>query len=272
MSHRSLMLSTALLFASFVVLADAGQAASLDPRAVTDDRPRSEILIPSAGSLQGGGGTYFRSDVTLANRRDVPQTVLVTWLPRNGEGPKTATLELAPFEIVTITDFVAEVLDTSGLGAILLTTVTAGTTTEDRFGQIDAFSRIWTPQPGTNGTVSQQFSAIDPQVLDRKKSAMALGIRNDAQFRANVGVVNLDDVQHDWRVEVLADDGRSLEMSAIVPPRAMVHLPMPASDLGKVTVTFFLLNAEPDFAWAAYATSNDNVTGDGWVSSAVPLE
>jgi hypothetical protein len=36
------------------------------------------FLIPAAGSVQGNFGTYFRSDVTLANRRSTPQIVSLT--------------------------------------------------------------------------------------------------------------------------------------------------------------------------------------------------
>src|SRR6266550_5612058 len=49
------------------------------------------IFIPAAGSLAGNFGTFYKSDLMIANYRNVPQIVRVRWLPQGGDGFSTTT-------------------------------------------------------------------------------------------------------------------------------------------------------------------------------------
>src|SRR2546430_16921389 len=47
------------------------------PNIVSVDWTKEAFIIPVAGSLQGGNGTFFKSDVTIANRGTASQIISV---------------------------------------------------------------------------------------------------------------------------------------------------------------------------------------------------
>ena len=156
--------------------------------------PTNQILISAAGSVQGANGTFFHSDISIVNYRDVDQLVSLQWLPQASDG--TAI----PPRMITITartgivseDFVASVMQQGGLGAIVITAVTS-TGSIDPGGLLYATERIWTPQPDKpTGTVSQTFPVLATGALNAAPQVIILGQRIDSRYRTNVGVVNLD--------------------------------------------------------------------------------
>jgi len=241
--------------------------------AITDTVSARAFIIPAAGSVAGGGGSlFFRSDVTLANYRDTAQQVLVGFWAQGA----TNTLDPASFKIVTlppgqfvtVQDFVATALNTSGLGALVFIPTT-GTDFDDS-GAIDGFSRIYTKQPGSTGTVSQPFEAVDPDTLSAQyiDEAVALGLRQDANFRTNFGIVNVDGSDHVYKVSFI---GEKLQTTTTVTVKAygMIQQSIPAGDYGAVTILYQVTDAGNNFvSWVGYASSTDNLTGDGWVSIA----
>lgn len=46
----------------------------LQPKVIQLEAADSSLMIPAAGSVQGSGGTYFHSDLALANHRGTDQT------------------------------------------------------------------------------------------------------------------------------------------------------------------------------------------------------
>ena len=105
-----------------------------------------------------------------------------------------------------------------------LTTV-LGVTFDDR-----GRSRIWTYQPGSQGTVSQSLPTTPPSQLGAAKSAAA-GLREDSGFRTNIGVVNLDTQANDFAVGVQGDR-KSTSFSVHLLPLSMMQVPLPAGDYG----------------------------------------
>ena len=101
-----------------------------------------ELLIPVAGSTPGANGTFFKSDITLGNFADHSQAVRLTWLPQGATATSTTTITLVPHSFIRSDDFVHDYLSQSGVGAILVTGVTAGAGL-DPAAQLYATSRIW---------------------------------------------------------------------------------------------------------------------------------
>ncbi|HSY52034.1 MAG TPA: hypothetical protein VLC46_24740 [Thermoanaerobaculia bacterium] len=234
---------------------------------ISVEAPSSSLLIPAAGNLAGGNGTYFRSDVTLANYRTSDQRVAIGWLQagqdNTHQGVQYFTL---PAQTTTaVQDFVNVSLNKTGLGAIVVIAVDSQGNT-DSSGNIDGYSRIWTPQPGSAGTVSQNFTSISLQDSIGSLTAHALGLRQDSGFRVGAGVVNLDTVQHSWTIKSIATGATT---TITVPPYSVVQTTLPngfGSPAGNVSLNF---NADGSgFWWSGFASSTDNVTGDGWVSRA----
>lgn len=256
-------------------LSTADGKGTIRPNVVREDRWHHSFAIPSAGHLQGSRGTFFQSDITLSNQNFAQsQLVGIVWLERgvdNSEDPLIIVVELDAGEIVTVRDFVGQLLETTGLGSILFFAIDENFDV-DELGSIDGYSRIWTPQPdNAQGTVSQQFPAVATELLMGWDTALAIGIRHDSAFRSNVGIMNLDEVQRTWEVVVVAEDGSDgTVLDVTVPAMSLSHVAVPAGEFGNVVIEYRVVGDATDLEWLAYATSNDNLTGDGWVAIATP--
>jgi len=241
--------------------------------AVTDSVSARALVIPAAGSLAGGGGTFFRSDVTLVNYRATAQQVLAgLWISgttNNFDVANYKIITLQPNAFVTVQDFVVNTLGKSNvLGSIVV--VPYNGTDIDPFGAIDGFSRIYTKQPGSNGTVSQPFDAVDPDTFSAPliDEAISLGLRQDADFRTNFGIVNVDEKDRIFKVTFIGEK-MTTTTTLTVKAFGMVQQAVPAGDYGALQIVFQVTNAGSDFVtWIGYASSTDNITGDGWVSLA----
>jgi len=242
------------------------------PNIVSVDWTKEAFIIPAAGSLAGSNGTFFKSDVTIANRRAVPQVISIGYLARgvnNGSNPvQKFTI---PANTTTIdNDFIGTVLGKSGLGTLLVIAVTstaAGAPIDDN-AEIDGFSRIWTPQPiqpgasSSIGTVSQAFESID--IEDSLATSYGYGLKQDANFRTNVGMVNLYEVANTFTINIVGSGGNT-SFNQTVQPYSMEQPSVPAGNWGDFYVR--ITSAASNFNWwSAYGTSVDNRTGDGWVS------
>ncbi|HEX3580907.1 MAG TPA: hypothetical protein VH087_04035 [Thermoanaerobaculia bacterium] len=221
------------------------------------------FVIPAAGSLPGNFGTFFRSDFALSNSRSTPQRISVGWIARgvnNGSSPVqyfTLPASTVDFEH----DFVASVLGKSGLGSVIVIAVdSAGNI--DTSASIDCFSRIYTTQPSTNGTMSQDFPAID--LKDNLATSYAYGLRQDANFRTNVGLVNVYGDPQQFTVRVIGIFG-STTFTVNVQPYSMDQVALPTGNWGDLSLQVSTSLSNFNW-WTAYGSTVDNRTGDGWVS------
>ena len=264
------MLRTIATIAAALVFTVAVEAGGLStPRAYSN-----RILIPAAISAEGANGTTFRSDIRITNQSDRPQRVQLDWLPRDGApGPAFVTIvEILPYQTLASDDFVHEVMNRGGLGAILVNGIDE-TGAADPDARLHATARVWTPQPGSEGTSSQSFSPIPLRDVVNDK-LFILGHRRNEQYRTNVGIVNLDSGVHTFLVTVSGETPTLVpeEYRVSVPGFAMVQFPVTGAQQNQLRVEI-----QEDVApggprltlWTAYASSVDNVTGDGWTTAGV---
>ena len=253
-------------------LRQAGPAAS----AIVDNRSARIVSIPAAGSVRGAGGTFFRSDVTLVNWNQPAQPLKVLWYPQGGSAPVVYQMTLpGDRPPITTTDFVGTVLKISGLGSLVFVPVDAAGQF-DANGAIDAYSRIWTNQPNATGTVSQPFTSVDPSHLFGEYEAFILGLRQDASYRTNFGIVNFYDKPLPFVVTIFAESspaGSPTEIHVTVPAQSMIQQSLPSTFFGTPGPINLAVNVDMDVPnndqiWTAYASSTDNITGDGWASIA----
>ncbi len=236
--------------------------------AVGDMRSTRLLLIPAAGAVRGAGGEFFRSDVTLiSNRSDDVQHVVVLWL-QNGvdtDDPPAIDLTLDPETYYTFPDFVGTILDRENeLGSLFIIPINDLGEVDFAGASMDGFSRIWTNQPGSaTGTVSQPFEAVDPYSFYIFETASIMGLRHDPGYRSNYGISNVDDVAHTFVVRFLGDTATN-ERTVVVPAGGMIHTGVPAGNYGNLVIEITV--DDPAAPWIAYGTSQDNTTGDGWVS------
>ena len=246
------------------ISATAAQAQLITERAGT-----SQFLIAAAGSVMGANGTFFRSDITIINyRSDADQLVRYQWLPQGVNGSTIPPVDVTLNKLTGFTseDFVTNVLNQSGLGAILVTALTPDGQL-DLSGKLHATARIWSNQPGlSSGTVSQTFPIIALADINSPSRLNILGQRRDDRYRTNLGIVNLDPQAQTFRITVQAD-ARTELLSVPVPPLSMqqVSLTGPAAANLQIAVN----NVSSGFQTAryvVYGSTVDNVTGDSWSS------
>lgn len=251
------------------VLAQA-QAAKLTPAAIADNRSSRAIVFPAAGNAAGANGTYFRSDVTLVNLNDKDQDITGFWFPNgNPEGTVAFTATLPTGPPVTYVDFIGAELELTGVGALLILPTVDGFLLDPN-GAIDGYSRIWSPAPaGSSGTFSQPFPAVDFDHLRGEYEALILGMRQDAGFRTNYGIVNMSGVDIPFEVLIIDNDGELVsQFSVTVRQGEMILRPIPAGAFGNISILVAVAeDIEGDaFEWTTFASSTDNFNGDGWVS------
>lgn len=263
-----------MFIAAAALMAATSYAQELRPSIAEPIRHEPVLLIPAAGSLQGGNGTFFRSDIQISNLRDdEPQIVELIWIPRGGS---TMTLrrviEIQPFAGFSSEDFVTTVLGVSGLGAIMIRGVDAEGE-PDPLAELHAVSRIWTPQPGTSGTTSQSFPAVPLRSTDERRLTV-FGQRADERYRTNVGIVNADpDASHEFDIMIvgLTEEGEPfgpVTHRVSLPAWSMQQYPLnevPPLRVLQIDVAPVLTSdEETPRPWIAYGSSVDNVTGDAW--------
>lgn len=230
--------------------------------------PTPQLLLPAAGSVAGSNGTFFHSDIAIFNYRNADQNVLLQWVPRGTTGLTQTPVQITVNALSGIisSDFVADFMHQSGLGAILVSSVDANGQL-DPGGRLVATERIWTPQPGVNGTVSQTFPAIATTDINSTTPAI-LGQRISDQYRANVGIVNLSSSDVTFDVLQSTDDptaGATVQ-TITVPAFAMQQISLLNTKAGALQIRVTPRTAVGAGQWVAYGSSVDNVTGDSWSS------
>jgi hypothetical protein len=265
---------TPLRLVSLLLLA---ALASSSFAAADREASRATIMIPVAGTVTGSNNTRFQTDLTIATQghASTPVHIDVFWLPQDAPGSATAVvrLTLQPRAIEHYEDFVTRTLQKSGLGSIILRAVKEDGT-PDIAARIDAFARVWTPSPGAIGTMSQAVYAstlYSPAIDDFQPIAGVIyGLRQDADFRSNFGIVNMSAKRLRFSVRFIGSTTRS-EMYT-VEPNSMIQRAVPAGAFGPLTVTVTPEQEIPATlnlgAWTAYGSSIDNRTGDAWYSKA----
>jgi hypothetical protein len=234
--------------------------------------PAAQILVPAAGNVAGLNGTFFRSDITILNYRDVNQNVLAQWLPQGqtGTAAQSQLLTINARSGILSEDFVNNVLHQSGLGAILLTAVTSEQA-PDPNGALFVTSRIWSPQrDNPSGTVSQTLPAVNTARINSTDVAI-LGQRINDQYRTNVGIVNLSSATRVFEVLQSSDDPTLVPLlqTVAIPPRSMQQLALFNNRATALQVRVRAVSVMDPRLWIAYGSTVDNNTGDSWSSLGV---
>jgi hypothetical protein len=227
----------------------------------------AQFLIPAAGAVDGGNGTFFRSDITLVNYRGTTQNVRLQWLPSGvtGVGVAPVDIQINAASGIASEDFVTDILHRSGLGAILVTGITA-TGDPDPAALLVATSRIWTLQPGSSGTTSQSLPVVSTADINSAIPAV-LGSRRDSRFHVNVGIVNLSSSAQNFQV-FSAGSGPTDVQQVTVQAMSMVLFRINGAD-SSTPLQIQVSNVSTttrSTAWLTYASSVDNITGDAWTT------
>jgi hypothetical protein len=238
----------------------------------------TKLIIPVAGNAAGANGTYFRSDISVSNLRNISQKVAIYWLPQGGSG--TVVTPLRVFDVpanrgFSSEDFVDSVIDRTGLGAIEVVGVQGDGVTLDPDARLHVTSRIWTPRPdGGAGTMSQPFPAIVAGATPLTNAKAIFGLRRGSQFRLNVGVYNPSSQNQRFHVQVSISGTSGTDVVNLdidVLPRSMQQVLVPGTSTGIVQMIVEDLEGGAG-DWQTWGSSNDNQSGDAWSQMGFPIQ
>ncbi len=244
--------------------ADKGALLRKEPNVVLEGS-EDAFVIPIAGSGAGGGGTFFRTEAVIINRRGSAQNVNFYWFPIGGGAANctrsSVTKRLDANTWYFYSDLVNDVFGTSGFGAVIVLGVTsAGGSTVDTNAQVDGNARIWSPQPGTtNGTTSQNFPSVSLRMPAGTQSIW--GLRADEFYRSNVGIFNYGTSARTFTVRVDGFRGTN-NFSTNIDACSLAQQGIPGGPYGSFEID--ITPSDNGGAFFTYGSSVDNVTGDAW--------
>ncbi|HVR44039.1 MAG TPA: hypothetical protein VMS56_11425 [Thermoanaerobaculia bacterium] len=237
--------------------------------AQTDPAPLSTVLLPVVGDVVGVFGVHFRTDVTVINMRNIDQRVRIEWYPQDTNSTAERTIEgtIPAFTIEPIADFVPMVLETDGMGALRIVGIDASGDV-DSGAELDAFARIWSSNAGGMGTVSQSLYGIHEDEVVEPTAAvnnvLLIGMKQNENYRTNVGIVNLGVDSQFFRVQVSGTNGDTT-LDVEVPAGALRQVALPEGNWGDVAITIAATVGASE-RWTAYASTINNHSGDAWIS------
>jgi hypothetical protein len=227
-------------------------------------------LVQVVINAPGRNNTFFATDYFLSNGRNAVQEVLVGFLAAgvSNVGVPATRYSLTANTTYNIDDYLGAGpgrLNKSGVGALVISAVFTGTNTVDTSGLIVGAARIWTKEPGSNGTNSFTEWGVFQGTIHGDFPCLAVGGRQNNDFRANWLAVNLDTVPRQFTGTFVG--GNTVQATVSLPPLSMQELAVPSSLVPTANGYFlsaFFPNDNAEFPWNAGIVSADNITGDSW--------
>jgi len=215
-------------------------------------------ILPSSARAGGVGGSFYTTDITVANAGIVDASFTLKFLGHDVDG--TAGSEklfaLGAGKSVMFNDVLQSVFGlASGYGAIRMTSTNS-----------DLALMSQTSTPGAGGTFGQSVPSIREFISPGVVGSIS-GIREDLAFRTNLILTNITTTTFEVEVTLLDPDGKTLGTGRYtLPPLGMKQISRIARDLGVTTniagASLSVFPASEYGAFAAYASVIDNVTND----------
>lgn len=221
--------------------------------------PTSTWLVPSSARAPGAGGSFYTTDLVLANP-GTEASVSLRFLGHDGDGRagKTVSLVLAAGASRTIADILGSLFgETEAWGALLVSA-----------SEPSLVILAQTSTPQGNGTFGQSVPAFgDGERLAAGGRWTIVGVRENAAFRTNLVLANAAETEVAVDVALLGEDGRVLGTKRYaLPPLGMTQVTQVVRNFGisqNVSGARLVLSTEsPGASLAAYASLVDNVTND----------
>jgi PKD repeat protein len=220
--------------------------------------PGNGILIPVVGKTAGAGGTFWRSDVSVFNPHASQLRIEMRFLRGEADNRSAAwkPLDLSPRRSHTIRDVMDWMGEGSGSGTLEIRWPGAGPA---------LMSRTYTARDSDGGTFGQSIEPLPMSALGARW--VITGLRSDAGFRTNLGVVNAGETAVGATLEAFRVDGTMLaEAFVMLPPKSQSQWSaaslFPAAsfeEAGPFTVVVKTTGAPTLFA---YGSVVDRISGD----------
>ncbi|MFN2237789.1 MAG: PKD domain-containing protein [Thermoanaerobaculia bacterium] len=224
----------------------------------TPQVPGEGILIPVVGKTAGGGGTFWRSDLSVFNPHASQLRVEMRFLRGDSDNRSAPwkPLDLSPRRSHTIRDVIDWLGEGSGSGTLELRWRGTGPV---------LMSRTYTVRDSDGGTFGQSIEPLPLAALGARW--VITGLRSDAGFRTNLGLVNAGETAVGATLGAIRADGtRMAEAFVMLPPKSQSQWAaaslFPAADFddaGPFTVVVKSTGAPTLFA---YGSVVDRISGD----------
>ncbi len=207
------------------------------------------LWVPAAAHTTGVGGAEWRTDLTLFNPGTGDFITRIEFVGPDGVLASTS-VHVPDGWVISFPDVVAETLGASGAGALRIT---------PNLGIVMATSRTYTTT--SDGSYGQGIPGVaEGEVFAADELGYLPGLRQDEDFRTNIGFANTGDVPVDIVVAAHAADGGTIGTSSYrVAGSSWVQQNQPLPD-GTVYAT--VTSATPGAKYLAYASVVDRETDD----------
>jgi hypothetical protein len=245
-----------LIFTALALLVAAAALAQPAGRPAAREFSSDFQTIPVMGNTPGAFGATFQTYVAILNPTSSAFTVQAQLWDANGV-EHDGTINLAAGELKVFQNFLADVFNVTGGGAVTLKAPeTAGGTHNNRF--------IVSTEVRTSGT---HFSTTIPalEFAGSNSPSFVPGVTVDSSTRTNVGCFNQSNVPNTINVKVLDSSGKNTV--------GTTSLSLPANGWGQTGISSVVSNGYVQFnpaeAAVCYAVIVDNTTSDGRFVNAV---
>lgn len=203
-----------LFMASLALLLRATSAAA---QSAEQNPPMSTVVVPVVGSVTGANDVRWRTDVELHNDQRTDVTVVLT-MPATPEA-NFIMLPIAPGSTVRLSDVAAALGVENGLSPLVVQT------NQRRSVSIRAAAY------GTRGT---EVFAPQPIAINYGSTYFPVRVLGDlsfsAEYRTNLGLVNLGQTAADFVLALQRVPGRNLAVTRLsIPPDALWHMSIQAA-------------------------------------------
>ena len=231
---------------------------TLLPAAVDQTGP---WILPSSARAAGQGGSFYTTDLTIANRGGADATATLKFLGHDadGRGGAEQTFSLGAGRTATYFDVLGSVFGvSSGYGAIRISSSSAS---------LDVLGQTSTPGP-SGGTFGQSVPAANPGTLVTQSVPRSIAaVREDGSFRTNLVLANATEASLVVDAMLVSGTGVTLASGSYsLPPLGMTQVTQVVRDLGVAANLqngqLLLSTATPGGAFAAYASVIDRTTND----------
>jgi hypothetical protein len=235
-----------------------------DPTTILPQVPSADMsFIPAVALSTGLEGSFFRTDLDLNNVGSSYHFYTLLWLPRganNSDPVRSAPFSLAPGAGVRYANVLDEVfgLEPDQVGALAVDSHGYGS-------GLLAMSRTYNlPSAKVAGTFGQELPGIpEGQMIPTGVKKRVLFMREDDDFRANLGCVNAVGTEAVVAIDLYGSDGVLLETKyMMLPPYSNRQINGILRDYAPVNGYVDVRTWTPDATIYCYGSVLDNLTSD----------
>jgi PKD repeat protein len=153
--------------------------------------------VPSVAHAGGAGGSQWRTNVAAANRNSTSASITLTYLPYDGSASTQRTASLAPSATTEWADILSSLfgLDT-GKGTVKVA------------ADVPLYVTSRTYNQASSGTFGQGYPAVmEADVIPEGQVGVLPQLKNNADFRTNIGVQNIGSAGTNVEVKLFGPSG-----------------------------------------------------------------